>query len=182
MFMMYSVRRDGKGEKLSFTGDHYQLAGYGLLHSLWTKKGRPRNVGWHVGADELIREAAKNQFDSSARRLLIDTAPTSKVRVEVIEIQEIHAFTVADQISGVVWYTPLMLSIRGVMNHDIPQDLPKSEREVMVREIANPQYNEGLREFLYLLGDKNGWNWGMSGRTNAAILDPKARDYFRKHF
>ena len=64
MFMIYSVQQHEGRDTLSFTGGHFQLDGHGILWKLWTKMGRPRNCGWHVGTDDLVREATDSRFDS----------------------------------------------------------------------------------------------------------------------
>ena len=181
-FMLYEACNQGGIEHLHFTGEHYSLAGNNILKQLWESKGRPLNQGWHVSADEMIAYWTRHAHSAETRRLLVDASPNTPDRIEIIEIREIWAFTLGDDLTRQAWWTPLMLNIRGVLHCDGVEDMPTEERRAMIHDIRDPEYSPECREFLYLLGDDRGWNWGMSGRTNAAYLEPQVRDYFRDYF
>ena len=181
-FMLYEVLKQGGTEHLRFAGEHYALAGNNILKQLWESKDRPFNQGWHVSANEMIAHLTCRAHTAETRRLLADASPNTPNRIEIIEIRDIWAFTLGDDQTLQAWWTPLMLNIRGVLHRDGVHDIPAEERRAMIHDIRDPEYSPECREFLYLLGDDRGWSWGMSGRTNAAYLEPQVRDYFREYF
>ena len=184
MFMIFTASRENGQEVLTYTSHQYSLAGRnGLLYGLWKKRGEPRNQGWLVTSDDLLAESIDDATERRTRRLLVDVAPNAKRMIEVIEITRIYAFTIAaDNVQGEVWWTPLMLDVRGVLHQDFDRDLSPEDRVSRVHRILNPHYHEDIKEFLYIHGDNKGWIWGQSGRTNAVYLEKQVRDYFRQYF
>ena len=181
-FMLYEVRAAAATEDLHFTGEFYRLAGNNILKRVWKKKDRPLNQGWHASSDEMIAEWTQGQHSAATRRLLVDASPNTKDKIEIIEILEVWAYTLGDDQTRQVWWTPLMLNVRQVLGRYGIRNMPAEERREIIQEIRSPQYSLEFREFLYVLGDDRGWNWGMSGRTNAPFLEPHVSDYFRSNF
>lgn len=184
MFMIFTASQENGQEVLTFTSRQYRLAGRnGLLYTLWKKRGEPRNKGWMVTRDDMLAESSNATDDRLTCRLLVDAAPNARRKIEVIEITKVYAFTIAaDNAHGQVCWTPLMLDVRGVLHEDFDKDISQEEHVSRAYRIVNPQYQEDIKEFLYLHGDSKGWIWGLSGRTNAVYLEKHVRDYFRQYF
>ena len=181
-FMLYQTFLSAGAEHLRFTREHYSLAGNNILKQAWKAMNRPLNQGWHVSANDIIAQLTDGQHTIQTRRLLVDASPSTRDKIEIIEIRDIWAFTQGDEQTGEVWWTPLMLNVRGVLSLSGTRDMAAEERRAMIHDIHAPLYSPECREFLYLLGEDRGWNWGVSGRTSAAYLEPRVRKYFRDYF
>lgn len=180
-FLVYK-RTTVKGKDLlSKTSDTYSLAGHNLIYSAWKHLGKPVNQGWRIGVDELIRIWSGGANDRDSIRFLIDFHPGSKKRIGIIELLKVFAYTYADDKRQIVW-TPMMFSIRDVFYKEFDKDIDPYEKERLIREFDDPNYGQSYLEFLYLNGDKHGWNWGATGQTNGAFIEGKAREYFREFF
>ena len=187
--MLYERSIKNGEEQLRYTEEKYELAGYNILYKLWKDKGSPINEGWHVSEDEMIKKRTEGKHSINDRRLLVDAAPNAKDWLEIIVIQDIWAYTFGEENSNktednIVYWTPLMIGGKHVFREDY--DKSPKEREQKIQNISRPNYQGDWREFLYLKGNQKGvkspWTWGPSGRTNAAFLDPEAREYFRQYF
>jgi hypothetical protein len=161
---------------LRYTGEHFKLAGYNLLHRAWKKLGKPINKGWRVTRAELIELHFSPRSPRDDVRMIIDWNPTNESTVSLFELIEIYAYTWGN--GGAEW-TPFMLK-----GHSIPEQEYETPAQKMELMKAIPYDSEGPEfvEFLYLKGDDYGWNWGRSGMTNAAFLDGGAREFFKTFF
>lgn len=181
MFHVYErTQREGKIE-LVMTNETFSLAGRntGLLHQIWLRRGKPINNGWDASADEILKVRSKEAQNGTTHCLIIDFDPWSKKRVALIELLHVYVFTWGDETTGKVWWNPLMIKL----NDSLSKDPATAQETQGLKGRYEPiQANEHILEFLYLNGDRQGWIWGKAGRTNAAFLHKKARDYFRKYF
>jgi len=48
------------------TGEKFSLAGYNLIYRLWEKRGKPTEQGWHVSANDLIKQNTKITYRFSS--------------------------------------------------------------------------------------------------------------------
>jgi len=177
-FMVY----ERKAGNLIQTGKHFRLAGYNLIYNLWEKRGRPTDQGWHMSADDLIREYTSGKGSSQTYALLIDFHPNARNRIGIIELLDIYAFTYSGATRKDAGWTPLMLKLRDVLYEEFEKDISDQEKEKKIRILKDPGNAEDFVEFLYLNGSDKGWNWGRNGMTNAAFIHGPAREYFRKYF
>ena len=74
MAFLYYQRNGGK---LINTGRSFSLAGYNLIYRLWESRGKPTDQGWHVTADDLIREYSEGREAHKTGALIIDFDPSS---------------------------------------------------------------------------------------------------------
>ncbi|MBK9540742.1 MAG: hypothetical protein IPO49_00325 [Bacteroidetes bacterium] len=160
--------------------ENYRLAGWGLIYSLWTKKGKPKNRGWSITSDDLLKEFNET-YSSQTHSLVIDFHPSSTERIGLIEIENIHLFTYGND--DAVFWTPMMLELRDVYYDEDFENLTQEEKQKIISEIEPlPNRQATFFEFLYLNGDDKSWNWGKNGMTNAAFIFNDARQYFAKYF
>jgi len=181
-FLIYRVLKKEKIELLENTGRTFKLAGYNLIYNLWKKKGKPTNQGWHVSADELIREFSSGNETYENLRFFIDFHPSAKWRIGLIELLDIYVYTWQGSQKGQASWSPMMLRFRDVMYEEFENEITENEKMTKISLIDSPAYNDDFVEFLYLNGDDKSWNWGMNGMTNAAFIRGAARDYFRPFF
>lgn len=181
-FLIYK-RSELKGKDvLSKTSETYSLAGYNLIRTVWEQRGKPLNQGWTVEVDELIQVKTNRKNDYSSARFLIDFHPSSKERIGIIELLKVYAYTYGDRKTKVAFWTPMMFVARDVFYQEFEKQITPDKKERLIREFNAPEYGNPFVEFLYLNGDKYGWNWGSNGRTNAAFIEGDAREYFRQFF
>jgi hypothetical protein len=158
---------------------NYQLAGYGLIYSLWIKKGKPLNQGWSISADEILSEFIASYSDKT-HSLVIDFHPSSDYRIGLIEIEHIHLYTFGWE-EKATW-SPMMLELRDVFYSEDYEGLTAPQRRKEMDIIEIEPNRQRIIEFLYLNGEERSWNWGRNGMTNAAFLHDESRNYFRKYF
>jgi len=180
-FLIYKRKVVRGKDSLLFTGEHFSLAGYNLIYNCWHNQNKPMHKGWHISQDELIAERTKNKINSDTIRLIIDFDPYSSARIGLIELMDIYAYTFGDSSTNEVSWTLLMLKIRNVRYKEGLSKYSQT-RIQQLKKSFTPKYGDPSIEFLYLNGSEKGWNWGKSGRTNAAFLTPEVRDYFRQYF
>jgi len=60
-----------QGKYLVPTGENYSLAGYNLIYNLWEKRKKPTDQGWHMSADDLIKEFTNGKGNIETNSLLI---------------------------------------------------------------------------------------------------------------
>jgi hypothetical protein len=159
--------------------EHYKLAGWGLIYSLWKSNGKPINKGWSVSADQILK-AHNKDYSTKTHSLVIDFHPNSKERIGLVEIENIHLFTYGD--SEKISWTPMMLELKDVFYNEDYEELTQEEKEKIISEIEPISNGDKIYEFLYLNGDDKNWNWGKNGMTNAAFIFNDAREYFAKFF
>jgi hypothetical protein len=181
-FHIYNVQADQNPHTLVNTGHEFSLAGENLLREAWRVRNCPVNVGWKVGADELVRILSRGSETYASCRLIIDYHPSNMDRIPLIEILEIFAFSWGTQQPTVIDWTPLMFRMRDVWDHWSETTMIPTERDRLKARIVDPPYGDEFVEFLYLQGDDGSWNWGRNGSTNAAFIHGAARDYFRQNF
>ena len=159
------------------TGRSLRLAGYNLIYEVWKRRSKPLNQGWHVSASELI---TINDADPATHLFVIDWNPNSDSHLGLIELLDVYAFTWSDDGNEPSW-TPIMLNLRDVFSDGTTNAADRKRR--LTSGLPEPTLDEPhFVEFLYLKGADRGWNWGMSGMTNAAFLHGPAREYFRRFF
>jgi len=181
-FLIY-MRTELKGKDVLFkTSETYSLAGYNLIRTIWEQRGKPINQGWSVDVNELIHLRTNGNNDSTSMRFLIDFHPSSKNRIGIIELLKVYAYTYGDHKTKNVYWTPMMFIARDVFYQEYDNEISHDKKERLIRKFNAPNYGDHFVEFLYLNGDKYGWNWGSNGRTNAAFIEGKAREYFREFF
>jgi len=164
------------------TNETFKLAGYNLLHAAWKKRDGPIEVGWHVTTDELIKLHYDSAQDSNSKRFVVDFDPNATRRIGLIELLDVYAFTWRSK-SGEPEWTPLMLRFRDFFYEEYQPSIDPARKAEIVSCLEEPKDSTtDFVEFLYLNGPQFGWNWGMNGMTNAAFLNGRARDYFRKFF
>lgn len=182
-FYIYKRTIEHGREILSKTGEHFHLAGYGLIYNAWIKRNKPVNIGWHVNIEELVNDQSKGCDSYESLRLVIDYNPKTLSGLALIEILDVYVYTFGGSSKDKVGWSPIMIRGRDVLYEDCEKDMTLQEKEKRQSRIENPPYSQGdFVEFLYLQGSDGSWNWGPSGRTNAVFLYGGAREYFRKHF
>lgn len=177
-FMFY----DRKNGSLIQTGKCFSLAGYNLIYSLWEKRGRPTDQGWHMTEDDLIREYTQDKGNIQTNALLIDFHPNARIRIGIIELLDIYAYTYSGATEKEAEWTPMMLRLRDVLYEEYEQEISGKEKEEKIKIIKNPISDDDFVEFLYMNGSDKGWNWGRNGMTNAAFIHGPARKYFSQYF
>lgn len=170
-----------KGE-LNYTDQYFSLAGYNLIYRVWTKRGRPTDAGWHVSADELIREHTEGKESIRTNAFLIDFHPSARTRVGIIELLDVYAYTYSGATNADARWTPIMLRLRDVLYEEYDAPITDAEKGQIISSISDPNNKVDFVEFLYLNGSDKGWNWGRNGMTNAAFIHGPAREYFRRFF
>ena len=177
-FMVYGKR----GNDLLQTGEYFSLAGYNLIYQLWEKHGKPTDQGWHITADDLIKEYTEGSGSIETHSFLIDFHPNARTRIGIIELLDIYAYTYSGETEKDAGWTPMMLRLRDVLYEKYENEISDVEKEAKLKKLKNPNNKEDIIEFLYLNGPDKGWNWGRNGMTNAAFIHRPAREYFRKYF
>ena len=177
-FLLFERAVVGAKSVLRPTGQHFQLAGYQLIHQAWSESGKPKNRGWQVSADRLIQLHTGGKESYATRRLVIDFDPLASWRIGLIELLDVYAYTHAE--GDEVTLTPLMLRMRDVLYEERP--VTPEEKAKTLAEIPEPAQEVDFVEFLYLNGDARRWAWGRNGSTNGAFIQQDARDYFRRFF
>lgn len=178
-FLIFSKKLENGGTIISYTGNHFKLAGSksGLIYKTWKKKGRPLEQGWHINADELLREQ-ESGLNSDNACLVIDRNPNSDTEIGLIMISDIYVYTFSDDNdNNTVGWSPMMLKLKNI--HVPPS---KKGKEEALKRIVLKDDPEGIIEFLYLKGDNNSWSWGRNGGTNAAFLHKESLQYFKQYF
>ncbi|MBS1529398.1 MAG: hypothetical protein JSU01_03745 [Bacteroidetes bacterium] len=178
-FLLY--RKEYRNNELFYinTGEGYKLAGSGLIYKAWIKRGKPINKGWSIVAEDLLSNY-RDDFDAANHILLVDFHPDSKQRIGIIEIEKIHIYNYGDESNGSVHWSPIMLEMCDVFYREYYDNPLSDEKEGIISEIMMHLVEKKKSvEFLYLLDN---WNWGRNGSTNAAFIQPGAREYFRNFF
>lgn len=162
------------------------LAGYNTIYNLWNKKEKPINTGWHANLDEIISEITNGKEDSNSRRLVIDFDPKADWRIALVEIINLYAYTYGNSSKEEVWWTPFMLELQEVwVDEELEKKLSPKEKGKLISSftISNRRIDaDSIVEFIYLNGDRGGWNFGRVGGANAAFIFGDARKYFRQFF
>ena len=171
-----------KIESLENTGKIFKLAGYNLIYKLWVKRDKPTNQGWHISADDLIREFSSGNETYENLRFVIDFHPSAKWRIGLIELLDIYVYTWQGSQKNQASWSPMMLRFHDIMYEEFKNEITEKKKATKISLIDSPAYNDDFVEFLYLNGDDKSWNWGMNGMTNAAFIHGAARDYFRQFF
>ena len=162
-----------------------KLAGYNSIYNLWKKNNKPINKGWHISANDLIKELTKDKGDENSYRVIIDFDPNSTWRIGLIEIRDIYVYTIGDSKEGKVWvkWSPIMMRLRDVYYEEFTSAVPKEQLEDRKKAFNVIRINnDDIFEFVYLQGDDNGWNWGRVGQVNATFIHKEARSYFKNFF
>jgi hypothetical protein len=152
-----------------------------LLHKAWEARGKPLDKGWQVTREELINLRFPNE-NTSSKRLIIDFDPKANWRIGLVEPTIVFAYSFSDATQKVLW-TPLMIKLRDVFycEYEVPMT-PEKKEEILTAGVLPCTDEKESVEFLYLNGERKGWNWGKNGMTNAAFIQGGAREYFRAFF
>ena len=160
-----------------------KLAGYNSIYNLWKRNKKPINRGWHISADDLIKELTKDKGNKDSHRVIIDFDPNSTWRIGLVEIVDIYVYTSGDPKQGKVWWSPIMMRLRDVYYEEFTSKVSKDRIEDRKKAFdVTRTKNDDIFEFVYLQGDDNGWNWGRVGQVNATFIHKEARGYFKKFF
>lgn len=179
MAFLYYQRDKGV---LKNTDQSFSLGGYNLLYQLWNSRGKPTDQGWHVSADDLIKQHSDGKDSCSSAALLIDFDPASKWRIGIIELLDLYIYTYSGSTKEEAAWSPMMLRFSDVLYQEYDHEISEIEKNAILNEIPDPVDKNDFVEFLYLNGSDKGWNWGKNGMTNAAFIQGPARDYFRSYF
>ena len=161
--------------------DGIALAGYNIIYNQWRKKGEPRNEGWQIDFNDLVSELQDKVSPGYRPAILIDYDPSGKEEAVLLQVNDLYAYTYACKDTGKVWGTPIMLHMQKVFGRSLPEGSNAEQRKDLISRF-DAEYQEEVIEFLYLQGEDRGWNWGMVGRVNAALIPPDARKFFRQYF
>jgi hypothetical protein len=133
-FMIYT-RSNGN---LIYTGQSFGLAGYNLIYNLWEKRGNPTDSGWHMSADDLLREHTEEKESIKTNALLIDFHPNARTRVGIIELLDIYACTYSGASKRDASWTPMMLRLRDVLYEEYDELISDAEKERKIKCLADP--------------------------------------------
>jgi hypothetical protein len=177
--------RQDKQQVLSATSEIFSIGGRNLLYRAWLARSKPLDAGWRVSRDELL-SLHNPDYNETNKELVIDFDPNAKRKIGLVNLIEIYAYTHSltsrsNQERQASW-TPFMLRLGDVFYQEFDHDLTPQEKQTLLREIILPCPQTESIEFLYLRGEKEGWNWGRNGLTNAAFIQGPARDFFRQFF
>lgn len=178
-FLIYSKSTTLDKTHYINNNEHYKLAGWGLIYSLWVKRNKPTNLGWTISSDDILKQQNKF-YSSNSHALIIDFHPSSTDRIGLIEIERIHLYTFGNN-EGAFW-TPMMLELRNVFYEEDYEDLTPEKKHGIIFDIELQPDRQKIFEFLYLNGDEQSWNWGKNGMTNAAFIHDEPRKYFSNFF
>lgn len=132
-----------------------------------------------MNKSELLQIRGEN-MDANKCALIIDFHPSSKERIGLIEIENIHLYTYGN--SEMVYWSPMMLELYNLFYEEEYVNLTAEEKSLILSNIECPGEKGKILEFLYVNGDNRQWNWGRNGMTNAAFLDAQAVKYSRQFF
>jgi len=154
------------------------IAGHNVIYNLWQKKGYREKTGWKITSEELIQDILKSNDDVTKYSVIIDSAPSLKAIVDLKEIHDIHLYTYVDEKTEKVDWSVICLRVKDIFYMD---RLDNTKKRVFTEKfISNKQNEDMVYSFLYIHGDKRGWNWGRLGQMNGAWLYSDARKYFQK--
>jgi hypothetical protein len=176
-FLLFAARKEDDGHTvLSPTGEEYRLAR--LIRAAWEARARPLNEGWHASADDLVQIHSEGRATYETLRLLIDFHPSATWRVGIMELLDVYGYTFGDDKD--VWWTPLMLRLREIINiEDWDTAFDETRKIAVLARLNEPKEDNESVEFLYL---QSNWTWGRNGSVNAAFINNGARNYFKKFF
>jgi len=189
-FYLYKREEREEGDKIKEWFQqvrNVKLAGYNTIYKLWEQKGKPLDQGWHITRNDIATILTEGNGNHNSHRLIIDFYPNpkSKQDIALIEVLDIYAYTYKNQIGKASW-TVLMLRLRRVREEEFKETeiTKKLEDEKKEFSIDKREDESGLDvfEFIYLLGEKEGFTAGQVGRFNAAFIDKDARHYFKNFF
>ena len=121
--------------------------------------------GWHLPERELLRLLGVEEEAEHA--VVIDLKPKKEGNVSVYRIRDIWGYNYGE-------WAPLAVRLE-VLYADLDHPDPTAFKE---RFPSPKQPGDFVHEFLYLNNGKRGWNWGMVGFVNGALLWPDALRYF----
>jgi hypothetical protein len=170
-------------EQVSIAGRH------NAIYKIWEKKDKPPiNDGWHITADELIKEINYQDRNSNQIRFIIDYAPSDGRRMTLVELSDIYIYTYGGKTRSKVevHWSILMLRLRDVFSPEhewFGHEITHEEKNKKNQEFWIPKQEETKEnhffEFLYL---QNNWQWGKVGNVNAAFIKQESWEFFKKFF
>ena len=181
----YVYERDGDEAKKYFkrTGSHFSFAGKNTIYGLWKKLGKPVNKGWHITAVDLVEQWSGKKESYDCYRLIIDYLPKDRWRIALAEAVDIYVFTYGDPQTCEAWWSPMMWKLKRVFYPKLDSEIGEQQKMSMIEKIETFDYSgDEITQFLYLHGDKRGWIFGAAGRTNGALIEKEAREYFKEFF
>lgn len=158
------------------------IAGHNLIYNTWLNKGKPINAGWEITENDILENFKNAASVNSCPALIIDFDPKGKEEITLLEMVHIYAYTYADKTTEEIWWTPILPKMYEIKpkKHFSKCKSPR-ERKAIISEFESTGYGNEIVEFLYLQGEKHGWNWGMVGRVNGALIYSDARKYFKPY-
>jgi hypothetical protein len=178
---LYQYTIEGGSTHFELLGEA-QLAGANAIFHIWQQKGEPRNQGWHINSNDLSNHFKDKVPAGSCPTVVIDYDPRGKEEIVLLQILDIYPYTYANKNTGEVWWSPMMLRMKKIFGKQPSAPINVDERHGLIAKFDLYDFDEEIVEFLYVQGKKGGWNSGMVGRVNAALIPPEARMYFRKYF
>lgn len=182
-FYVYQKVQEEDSTYFKRTGNHFSFAGHNLIYELWKKLGKPINQGWHITSVDLVEQWSGQKESYEHTRLIIDYNPSAKWRIGLAEALDIYMFTYGDEKTGEIWWSPMMWRLKSVFEKRFEPEIDEHQKMKIIERIETFDYNQDdIIQFLYIHGDKRGWNWGATGRTNGAMIEKDAREYFKRFF
>jgi hypothetical protein len=143
---MIYTRNNGN---LIYTGQSFSLAGYNLIYNLWEKRGKPTDSGWHISRDDLIHEHSDGNESIKTKAFLIDLHPNARMRIGIVELLDIYAYTYPGTSNMDAGWTPMMFRLRDILYEEYENPVTDSEKEQKISRLSDPDNKEDFIEFLY---------------------------------
>ena len=178
-FIIFKKENRNNKQFYLHTDEFYKLAGCGLIYNLWIERDKPINCGWTISASDILKKQ-NEKYSADSQSLIIDFHPSSKNRIGLIEIENIHLYTFGQ--NGKSDWTPIMLELRNVYYEKYKNTFTVQEKREIIAELEVEPKRKRIVEFLYLNGNELNWNWGRNGMTNAAFLHEETIKYFSPFF
>ena len=123
---------------------------------------------WHMTEQDVITGIKGDPASARDHALVIDLKPKVVGNVSLYRVRDIWGWTDEE-------WTPIALRLWPLFS-----DLAVSNAEGFKHDFDDRQATEvNVYEFLYLRGGRRkGWNWGMVGFVNGALLWPEVWEYF----
>jgi len=162
-----------------FKIDEISLAGWRIIYNIFKRKNlyselkEDRNgIGWEISKSELKEQLLLDGYEEDHYEIVYDVEPT-KIRTNLKQLEKLYLYTHNYHENKAHW-TVIMLILKDILFED---------SRILNKEKFDPNPNgKEIVEFLYLQGDDGSWSYGKVGQMNAAMIEPDARDYFRKYF
>ena len=157
--------------------DKISLSGWkGLVWKIYSKKKIESKLstdesgyGWEISKQDMKNQIQLDEGAPSEYEIIFDVEP-KKIKTNLKQLERIYLFSHNYNDTSTYW-TVMMLKLRPILF---------DENKILNKQEFTPNRESSEEtEFLYL---RESWTYGSVGRMNAAIIEPEARDYFRKFF